>query len=215
MGVRTVGGRHLIRSERGPWLRLLLLACCFLAGLLMGQVLAARVGSETAAELKTYLSGYFSLEQTPALSPETAASALAVYFRYPLIAFLLSFALVGAALLPLITVAYGLFLSFSVCCFTAAFGHAGVLLALAVFGMRCAITLPCYFAVAVPALEKSTALAILAFRRTGRPAPPTYDRGWWRRLAVVTAVLTCGVLADLFLSPLLLKQLATVIFPVT
>ena len=52
-----------------------------------------------------------------------------------LLAFLLGFASVGAVLLPALTAAYGFFLSFSVCCFTAAFGRSGVLLALAAAGM--------------------------------------------------------------------------------
>ena len=165
-----------MRSGRGPWLRLLLLAACFLLGLVLGQVLSARVSADTARELTEYLNGYFSLQSPPEPSAKTVASALVVYFRYPVLAFLLGFASVGAALLPVVTVAYGFFLSFSVCCFTAAFGHDGVLLALAVFGLRCLVTLPCYFAVAVPALEKSVGLASLSLEKSGRPVPPTYGR---------------------------------------
>lgn len=82
--------------------------------------------------------------------PPRALSAVVIYFRYPLLAFLLGFASIGVVLLPCVTVAYGFFLSFSVCCFTAAFGAGGVLLALAVFGLRCVVTLPCYFLLAVP-----------------------------------------------------------------
>ena len=70
-------------------------------------------------------------------------SALVLYFRYPLLAFLLGFASIGIVLLPCLTVAFGFFLSFSVCCFTAAFGPGGVLVALAVFGLRCLVTRPC------------------------------------------------------------------------
>lgn len=45
------------------------------------------------------------------------------------------------------------FLSFSVCCFTAAFGVDGILLAFAVFGLRCMVTLPCYLLLAVSSWE--------------------------------------------------------------
>ena len=212
MFVGTVGGRRLMRSGRGPWLRLGLLALCFFAGLLLGQGLAARVGADTAGELTAYLNGYFSLKSPPGLTAKTAASATAVYFRYPLLAFFLGFASVGAALLPAVTVAYGLFLSFSVCCFTAAFGQNGVLLALAVFGLRCLITLPAYFALAVPALEKSVALAALSLEKSGRPAPPSYDKRWWLRFGAVCTVLSGGVLTELLVCPRLLDWVLQMIF---
>ncbi|MPM56568.1 hypothetical protein SDC9_103377 [bioreactor metagenome] len=147
----------------------------------------------------------FFTEYPPEPTGRTVLSALAVYFRYPLLAFLLGFASVGAALLPAVTAAYGFFLSFSVCCLTAAFGPGGVLLALAVFGLRCLITLPCYFAVAVPALEKSVALAALSLEKGGRPSPPVYDKAWWLRFAVVSAVLSAGVLTELLVTPWLLN----------
>ena len=91
--------------------------------------------------------------------------------------------------LPLVTVAYGFFLSFSVCCFTAAFGADGVLLALAVFGLRCAVTVPCYFLLAVPSWGTSAALASVSFGRGRRCAPVTYDRGCWLRLGLSAAAL--------------------------
>lgn len=201
-----------MRSGRGPWIRLSLLALGFLAGLFLGQVLSARVSSDTSGELTKYLTGYFSLGSPPELSAKTIYSTLIIYFRYPLLAFLLGFASVGVALLPILTVAYGLFLSFSVCCFTAAFGRAGVLLALSVFGMRCIITLPCYFALAVPALEKSVALASLSIEKNGRPAPPAYGRIWWLRFATVSAVLAIGVLLELLVSPRLLEWVLQMLF---
>ena len=130
--------------------RLLFLALFFFAGVILGQVFSGRIPDATGDELARYLTDFLEVEradQSPcaALSdflkvgegeptPRTVLSAAALYFRYPLAAFLLSFASIGVLLLPLITGAFGFFLSFSVCCFTAAFGSDGVLLALAVFG---------------------------------------------------------------------------------
>lgn len=79
------------------------------------------------------------------MTPQAMLSALVLYYRYPLFAVLLGFASIGVALLPCLTAAFGFSLSFSVCCFTASFGGNGVLLALAVFGVRCAVTLPVFF----------------------------------------------------------------------
>lgn len=169
----------------------------------MGQVLAGRVPDATGDELKRYLTDFLRVEGD--VSAGTALSSLVLYFRYPLLGFLLGFASIGAVLLPCVTVAFGLFLSFSVCCFTAAFGGDGVLLALAVFGLRCAVTLPVFFLLAVPAWGKSAALASLSFGRGRRTAAVTYGRDWWLRMAVCAGVLLAGVCVDLFVSPWLLR----------
>lgn len=183
--------------------RALLLAAFFLAGILLGQVLAGRVPDETGQELTAYLREYVALEQE--LSPRTVASALVLYLRYPLLAVLLGFASIGVVLLPGVTLLFGLSLSFSVSCFTAAFGTGGVLLALAVFGLRCAVTLPVFFLLAVPAWGTAAALSALSFGRGRRTAPVTYGRAWWRRLGTCSLVLLVGVCVELFVSPWLLS----------
>lgn len=183
--------------------RLLFLALFFFAGIVLGQVFSSRVPDAAGEELTRYLTDFLKLEGRA--SPGAAASAAVLYFRYPLAAFLLGFASIGVLLLPLAAGAFGFFLSFSVCCFTAAFGPDGVLLALAVFGLRCAVTLPCFFLLAVPSLERSMALAWLSFG--GRRAAPVYGREWWRRLGVVSGVLLAGMCAELMLAPWFLRQL--------
>ena len=185
---------------------LLVLALFFFAGVILGQVFSARVPDATGDELACYLTDFLKVEEGD-LSPRTALSAAALYFRYPLAAFLLGFASIGVLLLPLVSGAFGVFLSFSVCCFTAAFGSDGVVLALAVFGLRCAVTLPCYFLLAVPSLERSAALACLSLGGGRRTAPVLYGREWWNRLAVISGALLAGMCADLMLAPWFLRQL--------
>ena len=192
-------------TKPGPLLRLILLALFFLAGVLLGQVLVGRVPAETGEELRRYLESYLRLGAEP--SPRTAASAVVIYFRYPLLAFLLGFASIGVALLPLLTAAFGLFLSFSVCCFTATFGGEGVLLALAVFGLRCLTTAPCYFLLAVPSWETAAGLAAVSFGSGRRTAPVVYGRACWKRLGICCLVLAAGVCGELTLSPWLLRLL--------
>lgn len=198
------------RREMTEWRRqlsrLLLLALFFFAGVILGQVFSGRVPDATGDELARYLTDFLKVGEGE-LSPWTALSAAVLYFRYPLAAFLLSFASIGVLLLPLLSGAFGFFLSFSVCCFTAAFGPDGVLLALAVFGLRCAVTLPCYFLLAVPAFERSVALACLSLGGGRRAAPALYGRAWWSRLAAVSGALLAGMCADLMLAPWFLRQL--------
>ena len=186
--------------------RLLFLAACFFGGVCLGQVLAGRVPDETGRELSCYLKDYLTLGDGGA-TPASLWAAVVLYGRYPLLAFLLGFASIGVLLLPLSAVAFGFFLSFSVSCFTAAFGADGVLLAIGVFGLRCAVTLPCYFWLAVPALGTSGALASLSFGRGRRAAAVTYGREHWRRLAVCGAVLALALCVDLLCGPRILRFL--------
>lgn len=193
-------------GQSAPLSRLLLLALFFLGGVFLGQVLSGRVPDATGDELGRYLTDYLRLDGgTAERGAGAALSTAVIYFRYPLIAFLLGFTSLGVLLLPCATAAYGFFLSFSVCCFTASFGAEGVLLALAVFGLRCAVTLPCYLLLAVPAWGTSAALASLSFGQGRRMAPVDYGRRFWLRSGGVMAALAAGVCADLFLSPWLLR----------
>ena len=188
-----------------PAPRLVLLALFFLAGVLLGQVLAERVPDGTGTELRRYLEDYLRLGAEP--SAGTAVSAAVIYFRYPLAAFLLGFATIGALLLPAVSMAFGFFLSFSVCCFTATFGGAGVLLALAVFGLRCLVTVPCFFLLAVPAWGAAAELAAVSVGSGRRAGPSDAAGGRWRRLGVCCLALAGGVCAELILSPWLLRLL--------
>ena len=169
----------------------------------MGQVLAGPVPDTTGQELSEYLQGYISLESS--LSPRAVLSALVLYYRYPLLAVLLGFASIGVVLLPVLSAAFGFFLSFSVCCFTAAFGVDGVLLALAVFGLRCLVTMPCYFLLAAASWGTSAGLAAVSFGRGRRTAPVVYGRACWVRFGACCLALLAGVCAELFLSPVLLR----------
>ena len=197
------GKRRIREGQPSFFTRILCLALFFLGGACLGYVLASGVPETTGTELETYLRGYCSLADGP--SPETVFSALVLYFRYPLLAVLLGFCSIGVILLPLGTAVFGCFLSFSVCCFAAAFGRSGVLLALAVFGLRCLVTLPCYFLLAVPAWETSAALALASFGRGRRAAPIRYGRDWWLRTAGCAACLLAGVCLELLCSPWLLR----------
>ena len=209
----------MVRRKRVPkklnsgfLLRLVILALFFSAGVVLGQVCSGRISASSAGELNRYLSGYFSLEGSQAPSARALVSALVIYFRYPLLAFFLGFTSLGVVLLPALTTAFGFFLSFSVCSFAAAYGRDGILLALAVFGIRCLITLPCYLVLAVPALEASVSLASMSFGRGRRMAPVVYRSADWLRLCVAVLFLLAGVVSELFLSPYLLQQVLAHIF---
>ena len=91
--------------------RLLFLALFFFSGIILGQVFSRHVPDAAGDELSRYLTDFLKVEQEDPAS-RTALSAALLYFRYPLSAFLLGFASIGVLLLPLLTGAFGFFLSF-------------------------------------------------------------------------------------------------------
>lgn len=192
-------------SERKGWLsKLISLALFFLGGVLVGQVLSDRIPPAVGDELERYLQDYFRLTHGESRNSAVFFSTLLVYFRYPLLSFLLGFASLGIFLLPCVTAAYGFFLSYSVCCFTASFGTDGVILALSVFGLRCLATLPCYFLLAVPAWEMSAQLAALSLGKGRRAAVGLYRKQDWIRCGICLVVLLAGACLEWILSPSLL-----------
>ena len=197
-------------GQPSPLPRMVFLALFFLAGVCLGQVLAGRVPREAGRELSEYLQHYVTVEG--GVTGGAVLSALVLYLRYPLLAALLGFASIGVVLLPCTALLFGFFLSFSVCCFTAAFGADGVLLALAVFGLRCAVTLPVFFLLAVPAWGSAAALAAMSFGRGRRAAAVTYGREHWRRLAVCAGILAIGLCVDLLWGQRLLRLLLERLF---
>lgn len=197
-------GTRLAATGQDFWFRLLLLAFFFVCGVLLGRALSARGAEGTARELKSYLEGYLSLPKAKGFW-ETLPSSLFLYFRYPVLAFLLGYLGAGIALLPLGAAAFGFSLSFSVCCFAAAFGGAGVLLALAVFGIRSLVSVPGFFLLAVPALRSAALRSSLPFGRGKRVASAESKTGRWKRLFAVSAALLAALLLESALSPGLLR----------
>lgn len=136
--------------------RLLVLFGCLLLGVLLGQWAHDAFCTGGQTQIQEYLMGY---ARVCADDHEPSWWTIAwVYVRYPLAAFLLGFTALGVFLLPVLVLAQGCLLSFSVACFAAAMARGGVLLALAALGVRCLVTLPCLLLLADRAWEKSRGL---------------------------------------------------------
>lgn len=206
MGKRTQRKHSAGSGDLFFFLCLGMLTVFFLAGVIYGQVLAKRNPDAVNAELNQYLTDYCTLDADEESSGRVFLSALLIYFRYPVLAFLLGFVAPGAVLLPLVSAAFGFFLSFSACCFAGAFGDVGVLVALAVFGLRCLVTLPCFFVLAVSALQRAVTALLGRFAGRGkRLLKPRRGAEQWLGVCIIAAILLAGALAEVFVSPVLLK----------
>ena len=168
-------GTRLAATGQDFWFRLLLLAFFFVCGVLLGQALSARGAEGTAGELREYLEGYLSLPEEKGFW-ETLPSALFLYFRYPLLAFLLGYLGAGVALL-----------------------------AMAVFGIRSLASVPGFFLLAVPALRSAALRSPLPFGRGKRVASAGNDTGRWKGLCAVSAALLAALLLESALSSGLLR----------
>lgn len=162
----------------------------------------AHVPDSAGEELRGYLREFAALRQEETWSLSVMLRTLGLYLRYPALAFLGSFSALGLALIPGAAAAFGFFLSFAVCCFAATFGGEGILLALALMGIRCAVTLPCFFLVAGSGLERSGE-ALLAAVGKGRRDRRRNKRDWLR-FGAAFLILMAGLCVDGLLSPRLL-----------
>ena len=187
-------------------LQSLLLAVFFFLGTGAGVVCAGRISGDVERELTAYLTDYLALAQSQELDFSVVFSLTLLYLQGPVLAFLCGACSAGAVLLPLLAAGMGFFPAYAAGCLTASFGGRGLLLALAFFGFRCLVTVPCFFLLAAPALGRAAALRGTS---RGRRASgfSTCGQGCWLGLGVVCLILCLGAWVDLRLSPFLLRAL--------
>ena len=182
---------------------LLLLCVFFVVGAGLGRLGHSYVTASNNAELSQYICGYAELVSGSKNAAANIYSVLLLYFRYPLVYFLLGFTSVGIAAIPFLSAVQGFFLSFSISCFASSLGKSGVLLAFSAFGIRSLVTLPCCFLLAawsfLAAKNRGMPSALPAVKGGKRSArfPPEY---FWRFLICVV-VLLVGCVLELSVVP--------------
>ncbi len=185
-------------------LRSLLLALFLVSGVIAGYLLSGRCAASSSEELRRYFDGYLSLTVRQGLTGETVFRMLVCYLRAPLLAFLLGFASIGVAALPLLLAAQGFVLSFSLFSFAIAMGRESFVLLIAVFAIRLLFVLPCTFLLSSAAIEKAYALAAFTLGGGKRVRPVAYSAAYWYRFAVCCVCLLIGCVLELWLVPMLL-----------
>lgn len=176
----------------------LVLVCLLLVlGAVLGFAVCRAVPQQDRQELSDYLHQYAQATADGRGPSASALSVAAAYFRYPLAAALLGLTAAGLVL-PVLSVAQGFFLSFSVGCFARALGRGGVYLALAAFGPRCLFVLPCTLLLTVQGLSAA------ARRRDGQKVRLT-EGAYWRRVGLCGLILLIGAALELTFGPRLLQ----------
>ena len=126
--------------------------------------------------------------------------------RWPLLALLLGFTALGLLALPLLFAVRGFLLAFSIASFVRLFGGTGCLLALLVFGVGGAFSVPALFVLGVQSFMTARTLAGRVWGES--KAAPLYGRAYWLRCGGCAAALCVCMLLDGFAVPALVSSLA-------
>ena len=134
-------------------------AACFLLGGLVGCLLASHIGGGGQESLAAYVEGFLRAAQAGEITAPALASLVWDTVRWPLLALLLGFTALGLLGLPLLFAVRGFLLAFSIASFVRLFGGVGCLLALLVFGVSGALSVPVLFVLGVQGLLAARVLA--------------------------------------------------------
>lgn len=171
--------------------RLLLLCTFFAIGIICGQLIPCEVVS---GELADFVRSLASLTVQGGAAKGSFPGIVAAYLRWPVILFLLSFCAFGTIMIPLVCAWQGFTLSFAITCLAGSMGKESVLLALAAFGVRSVILLPCTLLIAQYAIDR----ALCRLRRQSSGEIPALR---WRWMAVCLALLLVGIVLETTVVP--------------
>lgn len=180
---------------------MLVLSAFVVLGVILGYVLSLRSLHASGDELKRYFDAFLSSGAKRSFSARALGETLACYFRAPVVVFLLGFASIGVAAVPLVCVCQGFLLSYSLFCFALSLGRGSFPLLLALFGIRLITVLPCTLLLGSVSLDKSRALLLLSLGGGGRGRAIGYGSAYWYRFGVCCVCLLAAALLELWLVP--------------
>ena len=197
---------RLDMSAGGITPALAVMAASFFLGGLSGCLLASCVGGDGAASLRAYVEQFLQTAQSGELSVPAAAALIWDTARWPLLALLLGFTALGLLGLPLLFAVRGFLLSFAVASLVRLFGGAGCLLAMALFGISGALSVPALFVLGVQSFQAARQLAGRVWGDGKLPMP--YGKTYFVRCGGCAAALCVCILLDCFVVPALVSGLA-------
>ena len=146
-------------SADGSVLILAAVSASFFLGGLAGCLLAGCVDGGGQESLAAYVEGFLRAAQAGEAAPPALAALVWETLRWPLLALLLGFTALGLLALPLLFAVRGFLLAFSIASFVRLFGGTGCLLALLVFGVGGAFSVPVLFVLGVQSFMTARTLA--------------------------------------------------------
>lgn len=182
------------RPEGGVLPALLTLGGAFLFGGVAGCLLAGLVDGGGMDMLNTYLQGWLAAVHSGGTDVPGLVSLIWELVRWPLLAAMLGFTVLGLPGLPVLFAARGFFLAFSIGSFVRMFGPMGGVWAIPIFGVSALFTIPVLFVLGVEGWARL------------RGSPVAGSRPL--RYLFCAAVLCVCVLVEYFLVPSVLTAIA-------
>ena len=190
----------------GALTALAVVSAAFCLGALAGMLVASQVGGGGQDSLTAYLERYLAAAQSGAAAPPRVSSILWETLRWPVLTFLLGFTALGVVGIPLLFGVRGFLLSFAVASLVRLFGGAGCLLAMALFGISGALSVPALFVLGVQSFQAARQLAGRVWGDGKLPMP--YGKTYFVRCGGCAAALCVCILLDCFVVPALVSGLA-------
>lgn len=195
---------HILADGTTPVLAVV--AVSFFLGGLAGCLLASRISGSGADSLGAYMDSFLRAASNGELAIPDAAALIWDTVRWPLLTLLLGFTALGLVGLPLLFAARGFLLAFAIAALVRLFGGAGCLLALTLFGISGAVSVPVLFVLGVQSFQASRVLAGRVWG-DGKGRTP-YGKTYFLRCGVCAGALCVCVILDGFVVPALLSGLA-------
>ena len=189
---------------------LAVIAASFFLGGLAGCLVASQLGGSGAEALNAYLDSFLQTARSGDLMAPTLPALVWDAVRWALPTLLFGFTALGLLGLPLLFAARGFLLSFVIASLIRLFGGAGCLLALALFGLNGAFSVPALFVLGVQSFQTAYILAGRVWG--GGKSPMPYGRAYFSRCGVCAAALCVCMLLDRFVIPALVSGLAGALF---
>ena len=198
---RTVAGFWWSPTVEGTP-ALVVTAAFFALGALAGCLTAFRIHTNGAEALYSYLEQFLALAQEGGLSVPEFPTLLWRTFRWPLVAFLLSFTALGLMGIPMLSALRGFFLAFSVAAFSRAYGRDGLTIAFLLQGIPGLLSVPSFLLLATQSFSSAFRLAGRGSGQGRRELP--YDREYFLRCGLCVGVLFISLLVECYLVPILI-----------
>lgn len=186
-------------SSGSDYFGLIVCGALFLCGGIVGITAAGFVNGSAALD---FLAGYLSRAGESPAHIGSFVSAFLSAGLYPFAAVFFGFSVLGVFCIPALSAVRGFFLCFSISVVVRHFGGSGISLSLALFGINALFTVPCFFILSVQSFTSSFQLfkSVTATSSVTRP----YGGGFFRRIAVCSAILAVSALIDTLVIPRLI-----------
>lgn len=199
--------KFINKTENSKSSFILILALILLCGIIVGAIASAHISSDTANALTDAVSKDISQVYAALNNKQNFFISLWSVFKYPIFIFLLSFSVLGVAIIPVTIFVRGFSVSFSIGSIIKIFGTRGILMSLASFGINLFLSIPCL--IIASSISLSVASSQIGFFSKVRRVMngSVLPKGFFVTYGILFVVLILAFVLDFFVTPVILNKL--------